>query len=408
MEERLHLVERWDDSGESITELAERFGVSRKTVYKWLKRYQLGGAESLLDRSRRPLTQPGHTPAKIEQWIVDLRYRHSSWGPKKLKSWLERHKPEEEWPARSTIGLILARHGLSGKRKRKRHATPTARPLAEAREPNQVWGIDFKGWFLCGNQQRCEPLTVTDAASRYLLCCQGMNGTTTEAVQAKLELVFRENGMPERMRSDNGSPFASTGVGGMSRLSVWWVKLGIEPERIDPGVPQQNGRHERMHRTLKAETASPPAASMTAQQRRFDAFVEEYNEERPHEALDGKTPADHHRCSAREYPEKLREIEYPEGFELRLADESGKIRWKQARCRVGAALAHEVVGLEEVDDGVWRVWFGPMRLGLLDERGGASQVKKKSCSHWPPLQSPSGLLARRPVTEDDGKDPEKV
>lgn len=408
MEERFRLIERWKESGESIAELARRFEVSRKTVYKWLARYELAGLDGIRDRSRRPLVQAGQTAVELEQWIVDLRQTHPTWGPKKLKQFLERRQPGREWPARSTIGLILARHGLSGKRQRRRHATPSTRPLAHAWESNQVWSIDFKGWFRCGDRRRCDPLTVCDAATRYLLCCQGLDRPNTAAVEAALRRVFREYGLPERMRSDNGSPFASTGVGGLSRLSVWWVKLGILLERIEPGKPEQNGRHERMHRTLKAETAAPPEANLAAQQLRFKEFVQEYNGERPHEALDGDTPSERYRRSQREFPEQLPEVAYPAGYHLRRADESGKIRWKQARGRVGAALRHEVVGLEEVDDGVWRVWFGPEPLGLLDERPGYTRTQRKETSYWPPLQSPSGLLARRPITADDDENPDEV
>jgi len=401
MEQRFRLVERRKESGESIAELARRFAISRKTAYKWLERYELGGLEELQDRSRRPLVQAGRTPEALEQWVVDLRHTHPSWGPRKLRAWLERKMPQLPWPAESTLGLILDRHGLSGRRKKRRRATPSTQPLAHAVAANQVWAIDFKGWFACGDGRRCDPLTVSDAATRYLLCCQAVPVCDTQTVQSQLTEVFRRYGLPERMRSDNGAPFASTGVGGLSRLSVWWVKLGIIPERIEPGEPQQNGRHERMHRTLKAETAAPPARNVAEQQQRFDEFTRIYNGERPHEALDGDTPADHYEPSHRGFPEALAEVEYPAGLHLRKADQDGKIRWKQARCRVGDALAHEVVGIEELDDGVSRVWFGPVLLGLLDERKGYSDARKKGFSHWPPLQSPSGLLARRPVTMQD-------
>lgn len=401
MEERFRLIERRREGGDSITELAARFGVSRKTAYKWLERFEESGLEGLKDHSRRPLVQAGRTSGEIEQWVSDLRRTHPSWGPRKLRQWLERKRPEQSWPAESTIGLILKRCGLNGKRSRRRHATPSSQPLAHASGANQVWSIDFKGWFRCGDGSRCDPLTVSDAATRFLLCCRAVASTDTEAVKCELKRVFRHYGLPERMRSDNGSPFASTGVGGLSTLSVWWVKLGIVPERIEPGEPQQNGRHERMHRTLRAETAMPPAATVAAQQKRFAEFLGIYNHERPHEALGGETPGEQYQRSAREFPRKLPELEYPAGWPLRLADERGKIRWKQARCRVGQALAGEVVGLEEIDDSVWRVWFGPVLLGLLDERKGPSRAARKIDSHWPPLQSPSGFLARRPMTDDD-------
>jgi transposase InsO family protein len=401
MEQRFRLIERWTDSGESVSELARRFGVCRKTVYKWLQRYELGGLEELKDHSRRPLVQAARTPAEVEAWITDLRRTHPSWGPRKLRAWLERKHPEHGWPAESTIGLILERQGLNGKRAQRRHATPSAQPLEHAKHANDVWSIDFKGCFRCGNGERCDPLTVSDAASRYLLCCRAVAGTDTEAVEQELTRVFRRFGLPQRMRSDNGSPFASTGVGGLSRLSVWWIRLGIVPERIEPGEPQQNGRHERMHRTLKAETAAPPAENVDAQQRRFTKFIEMYNHERPHQALDGDTPSDRYERSPREFSGALVEVTYPAGMELRRTDEGGKFRWKQVRCRAGKALAHQIVGVEPVDDGVSRVWFGPVLLGLLDERKGYTETAVKENSHWPPL-------ARPPAIKDDGTDRQKV
>jgi ferredoxin-like protein FixX len=275
-------------------------------------------------------------------------------------------------------------------------------------EVNDLWCVDFKGWFLCGDGACCQPLTITDGLSRYLLCCRDVKSARFEQVQRLQTAVFREYGLPVRMRSDNGPPFASTGVGGLSRLSVWWIRLGIRPERIEPGQPQQNGRHERMHRTLKWETARPPAGSIIRQQQRFNEFVREFNQERPHEALAGACPADLYQPSARPFPRNLPELCYPCGLELRRADESGKIRWKQARCRVGQALAHEVLAIEPIDDGVARVWFGPVLLGLLDERDGASKGRKKDCGYWPPLRSPSGLVARRSAAEEDEEEPAEV
>lgn len=295
---------------------------------------------------------------------------------------------DQTWPAESTIGLILARHGLNKQRVKRRHATPSTQPLAHAQQPNDVWSIDFKGWFRCGDGTRCDPLTVTDNASRYLQCCRALDRLDSCTVQQELKRVFRAYGLPEPLRSDNGSPFASTGVGGLTPLSVWWIRLGIIPERIEPGEPPQNGRHERMHRTLNAETATPPAEHRPGQQSRFTRFRSTFNEERPHEALHGDTPADHYQRSPRQFPEKLTELVYPAGVELRVADQDGRIRWKQARCRVGHALAHQVVGVEAVDDGVWRVWFGPILLGLPDERKGRTKTSLKENSHWAPLASP--------------------
>ena len=388
-EQRFRLIERWKETGESVAELARRFEVSRKTIYKWLDRYELSGLDGLEDRSREPHAQGRRTPAESEQWIVDLRRANPRWGAWKLREVLRRKRPELTLPAESTIGLILKRHGLNGRPVRHRRTPPYPGPLAHAREANDVWAIDFKGWFLTGDGQRCDPLTVSDQASRYLLCCRSLWQTNTSCVRRELERIFRAYGLPRRMRSDNGSPFASTAPGGLTTLSVWWVRLGIVPERIEPGEPQQNGRHERMHLTLKQETAAPPAQSRAAQQQRFAEFLRKYNEERPHEALGGDTPAERYQRSAREYPEKLAELEYPCGLQLRKVDHDGRFRWKQARCRAGGALAHQVVALEAVDDDVWRVWFGPVPLGLLHERKGHSATVKKENSHWPTLRLPA-------------------
>lgn len=387
-DERIGAIERWQKTGESVAELARRFEVSRKTIYKWLERYELEGVDGLEDRSRRPLLQARRTSEEAEQWIIDLRRAHPGWGAFKLRNVLHRKKPELKLPAESTIGLILKRHGLNGRVKRRRRTPPYLAPLAHAREPNDVWAIDFKGWFKTGDGTRCDPLTMTDQASRYLLCCRDVDETTTAAVRREMEQVFRSCGLPERMRSDNGPPFASPGPGGLSQLSVWWVRLGIQPERIAPGEPQQNGRHERFHRTLAEDTAMPAAATRADQQQRFEEFAQVYNTERPHEALGGDTPAERYRSSPRAYPEKLPELEYPAGIQLRRVDQDGRFRWKQARARAGRALVHQVVGVEEVDDDVWRVWFGPVLLGLLDESRGRTKTADKLLSYWPALLRP--------------------
>ncbi len=306
MEERFRWIEEWKEGEASLTALCRKYEISRKTAYKYLRRYGEEGVLGLADRGRAPHTHPNQVSVAVEQAVVDLRLDHPTWGPKKLRAWLERHRPKEVWPARSTIGVILERHALNGKQPRRRQrATPSPQPLAHATGPNLVWCVDFKGWFRCGDGERCDPLTVTDAASRYLLCCQLLPRTDSVNTQAALIKVFRRYGLPQRMRSDNGEPFASVGVGGLSTLSIWWLKLGIVLERIEPGEPQQNGRHERMHRTLKKETAAPAQASWRAQQRRFDQFRREFNEERPHEALGQQTPADQYRPSLRAYPERL-------------------------------------------------------------------------------------------------------
>ena len=265
-----------------------------------------------------------------------------------------------------SIGAILKRYGLTSPPKRRRRASPS-RQLAEPSAANQVWAIDFKGWFRTGDGRRCDPLTLSDVHTRYLLRCQGVDETGGAFVQPLLKAAFREYGMPVRMRSDNGPPFASTGVGGLSRLSVWWLRLGIGLERIEPGHPEQNGRHERMHRTLKQETARPPERTLRAQQRAFDRFRLEYNEERPHEALAMATPASLYEPSPRRFPSRLPEMEYPAGFAMRIVQQHGDVNWRFGRFFLGEVLSGETVGFEEVQDG-WRVWFGPLRLAWLDAR----------------------------------------
>lgn len=262
MEERFRFKEAVAAEEFSVAELCRQFGVSRKTGYKWLERYQQGGLEALGDRSRAPHHHPNEVAEEVEAAIVGLRREHMHWGPAKLRAWLTTREPAVAWPAASTIGEILKRAGLTHARKKRRRTTPSTQPLAHATESNRVWCADFKGWFWCGDGSRCDPFTLTDAFSRYLLRCQIVPETGEEHVRAILEAAMREYGLPNAIRTDNGPPFASCGIGGLSRLSVWWIRLGIRPERIQPGKPQQNGRHERMHLTLKQHTAQPPAATL--------------------------------------------------------------------------------------------------------------------------------------------------
>ncbi len=368
MEERMRFVVALLAEEESMTELCEQFGISRKTGYKLYRRYQQQGAEGLKDRSRAPQVTPWAISQAQAEAIVAVRREHPSWGPKKLRAKLGQRAPQQRWPARSTISELLRREGLSQPRKRRRGALPShPGGLRAAVAPNEVWCIDFKGWFRTGDGARCDPLTVTDAFSRYLLCSQVVSAPDTESCRRELERVFREYGLPWVLRSDNGAPFASLGVGGLSRLSVWWVKLGILPERIEPGKPQQNGRHERMHGTLKPETAHPPAASLKAQQRRFDHFRAEFNHERPHEALGQTPPAQHYTRSPRPYPQHLEEPAYPSGYQLRRVRSNGEIKWRNELVLIGKALTNEIIGLRENDDGNAEVYFGPVALGVIDE-----------------------------------------
>lgn len=355
--------------GESFAQLCRSFGVSRRVGYKWLARYRELGVDGLKDRSRAPHAHPNEVPASVLARVVELRARHARWGPRKLRTLLQRDGEDAECiPAASTIGEILRREGLSVPRKRpRRRGPPQSRPLAGCDASNRVWCADFKGWFRTADGVRCDPLTVTDGYSRFLLRCQAMSETTAGAVRRVFEAAFREYGLPEVIRTDNGSPFAGVGVAGLSRLSIWWVRLGVTPQRIEPGKPQQNGRHERMHLTLKQETASPPSTNRRRQQACFDAFRREFNEDRPHEALGMDTPARYYVPSVRKFPERVAELAYPAGHELRKVVDGGQFRWRGVKVMLGKALEGEVVGLEALDDRYWRVWFGPIELGTFDE-----------------------------------------
>jgi putative transposase len=368
MEQRIQFIRDWLTRRHAVSELCVRYGVSRKTGYKWIERYMADGPDGLLDRSHQAQLVHNKTAPQVEQALLALRQRHPSWGAKKLLHVLAQREPALALPGRSTVCDILNRNGLVPKKPRRRAVGHPGRPSSQIVLPNDCWSADFKGQFRTGDGIYCYPLTVTDNYSRYLLCCQALGGTTHDASKVVFTRLFKEFGLPRRIRTDNGVPFAAATLARLSRLSVWWIKLGVMPELIEPGKPQQNGRHERMHRTLKAETTKPPAASSRAQQRRFDAFRHEFNDERPHEALDMRAPAQLYRASNRPMPDKPLEPEYPDRFEVRYVSANGGIRWRKQWVNVTGALVGEHVGLEEVDDGQWDVYFGPLKLGRLHER----------------------------------------
>jgi putative transposase len=369
MDEKTKFIAACLGEEESMAEICRRFDISRKTGYLWRTRYRENGAEALSERSRAPRHHPNAICDELAKVLLQARTAHPTWGPRKLLAWLHQRHPRPDWPAPSTVGDLLRRHGLVVPRRRVRRATPSAGPLLHADGPNSLWCADFKGWFRTGDGQRCTPLTISDAHSRFLLRCQGLGGATGhEHVRPLFEATFREYGLPQAIRTDNGPPFATLGLGGLSALSVWWIRLGIRPERIAPGHPEQNSRHERMHRTLKAETASPPAGSLRAQQRAFDGFRREFNEERPHEALDQRPPSSCYEPSPRELPTRLPEVEYPDEWVTRAVRGAGQMKWGGRDVRVTAALVGERVGLERVADGLWRVHFSHLLLGVFDER----------------------------------------
>jgi transposase InsO family protein len=370
MNERLKMIGEHLSGDHGPAELARRYGVSRKTVYEWIARYELEGVEGLKERSSAPHHHPNATHQEVVDEILRLKAQWPHWGAPKLLARLQREMKVGACPAESTISEILKRHGLSNPRQKRRHAVPSSQPLAHASEPNAVWCVDFKGWFRTGDGSKCSPLTLTDAYSRYLLRCQGLGESTGHLlVQPIMISAFREHGMPWAIRSDNGPPFATSTLGGLSKLSVWWLRLGIKVERIEPGKPQQNGRHERFHRTLEQHTAAPPASTLAAQQRRFEQFRCEYNQHRPHEALGQDTPAQHYEPSSREYPSRLPAArEFPDDWQRRRVRSSGSMKWKGHQVTVNLALAEQYVGLQPVDEGRWAVWFQDLELGIFDER----------------------------------------
>ena len=367
LDETVRFVLACLEGEETMTSLCQQFGISRQWGYEMLRRYRAEGPSGLEPRSRAP-HRPGHMMASaIADAIIGLRYEHPSWGPKKLRAVLLRRAPQTAWPAASSMGDLLRREGLVRSRRRRRMPLPVSRPFAAVAAPNDLWCIDFKGWFRTGDGERCDPLTLSDADSRYLLDCRAVRPVAAE-VDAVTDVAFREFGLPRALRSDNGPPFASTGAGGLTRLAVKWTKLGIRLERTDPGSPQQNGRHERMHGTLKADTATPPAASCTAQQQRFDRFRAIYNHERPHEALGQETPASRYRPSTRPYPERLEEPHYDAAHAVRRVRSNGEIRWGGDLIFLSEALVGEPVGIAETETGDWLVSFADLPVGFIDRR----------------------------------------
>jgi transposase InsO family protein len=368
MDERLRFVVEAERAEECFTALAARYGIQPKTGYKWLRRFEAEGVSGLAERSRRPHHSPTATAAASVAALVELRSRHPTWGAKKLVAVLRARHPDLALPAPSTAAAILKREGLVRVPRRRVVRAHPGRPVTGMRTPNAVWTADFKGQFKTRDGIYCFPLTIIDGASRYLLSCRALTSVRYHETRPVFERVFRERGLPERLRTDNGVPFASLALGRLSRLSIWWVRLGILPELIEPGHPEQNGRHERLHRTLKAATARPPARNRPAQQRAFDGFCTEYNTERPHEALGQRPPASVYTPSPRPYPARLAPLEYPAHYEVRLVSANGGIRWHFHRVNVSHLLTGEYVGLEEVADGEWDVYFGPLWLGRFQER----------------------------------------
>lgn len=370
MDQKIRLIGDWLSGDYTKAQLSRIFGISRPTVDKWINRYAQFGEVSLKEHSKAPRHHPNQKQDAIVERLIAEKLKRPHWGPVKLVSRLAMLEPEVDWPAPSTAGEWLKKAGLVRSRKLRRRTPSYSDPFKDCDTPNKVWSIDYKGQFRLQNGAWSYPLTMSDNCSRYVLLCQSLQNTRYQSARGWIEWVFREYGLPQAIRSDNGSPFASTALGGLSKLSVWWVKLGVVPERIEVGRPDQNGRHERMHKSLKEMAVRPPKRNHRAQQRAFDAFVKEFNEERPHESLGMKTPADCHQISSRVYPEKIPEVEYEEGYTVRRVRHNGEIKWRGEKYYVSDTLAKEPVALKENEEGGWDMYFSFLKIGTFDEKRG--------------------------------------
>lgn len=369
MDERVRLINCWLEGGDSISELSRRFGVSRKTVHKWISRYEASGPAGLYDGSSARLTQSRRTPHDITERIIRLRKKRPTWGPRKLRAKLILDEPGKPWPAASTIGGIINREGLVHPRKLRRRVPPMEEPFKDTVLPNDTWCMDFKGWWRTRDNTKFEAFTLTDAMSRYILTCKPVRRTGYEHVWPLLSKAVRNYGLPKAIRSDNGPPFATTSVGGLSRLGINFIKMGVTPERIEPGKPQQNGRHERMHLTLKIETATPPATTWAAQARALRKFQHDFNTERPHEALGQVPPSYVYRPSPRVWDGKFRSPGYLHADAIRKVRSDGTIKWKGRHLYIYQALYREPVGIFEVDNDIHEVKYGQILLGYINTNG---------------------------------------
>ena len=388
-----------------VAALCNAYGISEKTGHKWLNRFKEEGRPGLSDRSRAPHESPNKISGEVRRQILALREEHPTWGPKKLRVVLRRRLPEKHWPAASSIGELLRREGCVQPQRRRNvgAALPIDAGLTVAASPNDVWSTDFKGQFRLTNGELCYPLTVQDTFSRFLIGTTALSSTSSLPVEIAFSRHFEEYGLPKVIRSDNGVPFASaSAIGRLSKLSVWWIRLGIRPERIEPGEPQQNGTHERMHRTLKAETTRPPSSNLSAQQLRFDTYRPEFNHERPHESLGQETPASCYSPSPRAFPSRFPDLIYPAHYEVRAVSESGAINFRARRFQLSTALTNQEVGLEETDDELWSVSFGPLLLGTLHYPSSTfiEEVSWKTVDTPPKEDRKPGTTTAGTATED--------
>ena len=368
MDERLAFVRDAHRDRFTMSELCARYGVSRRVGYKWLARFEAEGRPGLTDRSRAPHHRPHRLAERLVELFVTERTAHPFWGARKLLTVLaKRHPRIETWPAPSTVADLLARRGLVKRRRTRRKPIHPGVVRPDTAAPNDLWTADYKGQFRTGDGAYCYPLTIADQHTRFLLTCHGVLSTHAHVAKPVFERAFREFGLPIALRTDNGIPFATQSVHGLSFLNVWWMRLGILHQRIRPASPQENGAHERMHRTLKRQAILPLRRSCAAQQRNFDAFRHEYNEERPHETLGQETPASRYRRSPRPYPERLPAIEYPADFLVKKITTAGTFRFGKRLLYLANAMVDQPIGLEEIDDGEWRIWFNGILLATFDE-----------------------------------------
>lgn len=368
MDIKIELIKDWNDRHFSVTDLSQKYVVSRPTVYKWLTRYKSFGIEGLKERSRAPRRCPHRTSKEILDIVIEEKLKNRKRGPRKVRAQLKRKHPALELPAVSTIGYWFKKEGLVEQRKKRLHVPPYTQPFGECNAPNDSWSIDYKGQFYMKNGHICYPLTLSDNYSRFLLGCKALKGPRYDPTWRCMESIFREYGLPDAIRSDNGTPFASRCIGGLSRLMIRLILLEIIPERIRKGCPQENGRHERMHRTLKSDALNPVARNLKEQQKVFDIYRHDYNKDRPHESLNDQTPSDYYKKSKRPYVEYPHPPEYDNDYLVRHVRHCGEIKFVGRRFYLTELLAGLPVGLKEIDDGLWQLQFGFYVLGSIDLR----------------------------------------
>jgi len=394
MDQRVGFIADWLSGSWTVVELSERYAISRKTAYKWIGRYRTEGSVGLAERSHAPRVHARSTPAALVEAIVQLKQSRPTWGPLKIIGKLSDLHPDQTWPAPSTAGEILRRAGLVKPRRRRYRTPPTLGGLTCAERPNHLWAVDHKGWVRLGDGGRCEPLTLTDSFSRFLIAVEACTSTRDDEARPVFERAFAEYGLPEAIRSDNGPPFASTGITGLTALSIWWAKLGVRHERIMPGKPQQNGRHERFHLTLK-EAMEPPGADRAAQAESFERFRHSFNLERPHQALGQTPPARHYQPSPRPLPKRAPEPDYPKEADIRRVRSNGEIKWAGDLLFVSTALVGELVAIEETDSQELLMRFYDTPIGVIDTR--QKRLRRLTIATRGDSQTPTNLSPIHPV-----------